>query len=321
MPDYFKSVILSKPLPQDTRDQAMAVIAKAERTMPWVGSLQGQAGLILNAGRFPVAASSTDVASDPEQQRQWKAFAAGYANVANLVIKGEMAAAKTEGARLEAATDFWNTVYRIDVAVATLGISELWAKLQDLLRQYKEAKTATVQSLTLSAVIARDPKYAPRIPAAAKQGLLEAELRDIDAAAAAQLGPLATQPEVRQAAGLGVVPAFVAPIAYSVLAAIIAGFATYAVARVIALKEKAADYAQEILRGREAIDNADYANGKITRDQLEASRSRNSELAEKQSEAMGSTGLGGIVKYVGIAAGLALAAVLIYKLVPKRKGA
>lgn len=323
MPDFFTNTLLSAPLSTDVRAQAMAVIARAEKAMPWAGSLQGPAALILNQGRWPMPAASADVTSAPEQQNQWKAFANAYSPITKAVLKGEMAAAKAEGVKLAANEAFWDSTYRVTLGVATLGVSELWAQLQKKLQEYRLAKAAAAQGLAKAATIVNDPKYANRIPASlsGQQKALEAELRSIDAAAVQNLGVLGSQAEVRAQAGLGAVPAFIAPVSYAVLGSVIAAFGAYAVKRIIDFKEKVADYAQDVLKAREAVDLEDYRAGRISADEYARRRTQNTKDAEAMMQAMGSSGFGDVAKYAMIAAGIVTAGILIYKLVPKRQSA
>jgi hypothetical protein len=278
------------------------------------------AAVIFNENRWPQPSASADVTGDAEQQRQWLAFGTAYAPIAKAVLKNSAAEAFAEARRLQDDAAFWDKTYRVTAAVATLGVSELWTKLQGLLTQYREARTAAAKLLAIAASTTREPKYANRVALTSQQSALELELRDIDTAAVQQLGPLGSQAEVRAAAGLGAVPVFVAAISIATLTAVIAGFGAYAVNRIVTFKEKVADYAQAVLVAREKADREDLLAGRITPEEAARRRKENDQAAVDANNAAGFA-IGGALKYVAIGAGLILAAVLAYKLIPKRKSA
>lgn len=326
MPDFFQPVVLSAPIPQDVRDAANRVFMRAQYAMPWVGSLQGQAGLIFNAGKWPNAASSTDVSSDPTQQQQWLQFRNAYAPLTNAVLRREMEVAKAEGAKLEANVAFWENVRRATAAVATLGLSEAWDALVEKLHDFRAARQATAASIAEIQKTATDPRYASRIPqAAAALTALRAQQAELDAGTIRALGPLASYSEAKAEAGLsGPAPmppglqVALAAIGAATILGITAGL-TYWVKRQYDTKDQANANAQDILKARDQVDLEDYRAGKITRTQYEASRDRNVAAANTLNAQQGSVSLfsgPGIV--LGVAA---VAAILIGVAIYRRKRA
>lgn len=309
MPTFFQSFALTKPVTQEARNAAMAVISQAERTLGWTGSLQGQAGLIFNAGGWPLAASSQDVSSIPAQQAQWLQFRNAYAPLSDAALKGEMDVARAAGEQLAANVAFWNSVYRVDAAIATAGLSEAWDSLVEHLNNFKAARAATAASIAAIQQTATDPKYATTPLGAQAKNLLAtltAQQNDIVTGATRALGPLAGYAEVKQEAGLGYPVWMGEAVAATAVVAATTAFIYYE-KRQYDLQTQANDNAQEVLKQRNAIDIAAYNAGKITLSQLNNSLDSNNKIANETAKAQGTVG-GGSMKW--ILGGLGAAAVI-----------
>jgi hypothetical protein len=338
MPDFFTTLLLSTPLPQATRDQAMAVIQRAERAMPWVGSLQGPAGLIFNQGRWPMPTPAVNVTSDAEQQRQWKAFVDAYSPITKAVAKGAMADALAEGQRLQANEAFWNTVYRVDLALATTGLSEvgrLWDTLKGKMSELKAARAATKVALDATRAAVTDPKYAAALASQQAQlAQLEAANAQVGAEALSSLGPIANISGVKEDLGLAGVedvakaavpwltPAklVAAGIAAGVLVAITAAFIVH-VNRQAEIQKQANQLASDTLTRRDAVNEQLFREGKLTATQYAQQQEQNAKDVAVVRQANEQASLGSnLGKYLGIAAVVAGVGLAIYFIMKGRRG-
>lgn len=316
----------------------MAVIQRAERAMPWVGSLQGPAGLLFNQGRWPMPTPAVNVTSDAEQQRQWKAFADAYSPISKAVLKGAMADALAEGQRLAANEAFWNTVYRVDLALATTGLSEvgrLWDTLKGKMSELKAARAATKVALDTTRAAVADPKYATALASQQAQlAQLESANAQVGAEALSSLGPIANISGVKEDLGLAGVedvakaavpwltPAklVAAGIAAGVLVAITAAFITH-VNRQAEIQKQANQLASDTLARKDAIAKDLLEKKVITVDEYQNQLHQNAEdtaTVRKANEQAGfGSNLGKYIGYGAIAVGLGLA---IYFIMKGRRG-
>jgi hypothetical protein len=360
MPDFFNSVLLSAPLPVDTRAQAMSVIATAERHMPWAGSLQGPAALIFNSGnRWPTTNIPEAVTSNPEQQRQWKAFVDAFSPMTKAVLKGEMAAAKAEGERLAFNTSFWDTTYRATAGVASMGLSEvssLWSKLQEKLTQLKNDRLATKVSLEAVRNAVNDPSMAASLgDVKAQLAQLDAQQAQIGVGATSALGPLAGIAGAREDIGLSGYPGLsgysrraglegvsnligmakgvgsrampwmtpaklvVAAIGVTVLIAVISAIDTW-VSKQAEVKMQANRLATETLARKDQTAEQLLRDKIITVDQYKALLKANAEdTSAVRTANEGASFSGNMGKYLGIALGVAAIGAAIYFIAKSRK--
>lgn len=145
---YSSGTLLSTPIAQNVRDAVNAVIVQAMKAMPWTGGqLQGEAALIMNDNRIPVLDPNSSAVDDDTKAAQWKEFRAAFSKVVAPAYKNEQQALAIEGQNLAANTAFWDRVYRINLAVATVGFSELaqvvkdkWAELQARIQEWSDTK-------------------------------------------------------------------------------------------------------------------------------------------------------------------------------------
>jgi hypothetical protein len=360
MPDFFNSVLLSAPLPVDTRAQAMSVIATAERNMPWAGSLQGPASLILNSGnRWPTANIPEAVTSDPEQQRQWKAFVDAYSPMTKAVLKGEMAAAKAEGERLAANVSFWDTTYRATAGVASMGLSEvarLWSQLQEKLTQLKNDRLAAKVALEAVRKAVNDPVSGPGLAdVRAQLAQLDAQQTQIGIGATSALGPIGSITGVKEDVGLSgyaglsgysrraglegvsnllgmakgvgskampwMTPAklIAAAIGVTVLIAVISAIDTW-VSKQAEVKMQANRLAMETLARKDLSAEQLFRDGKITASQYQSLLKENAvDVAAVRTANEGASFSGNMGKYLGITLGIAAIGAAIYFIAKSRK--
>lgn len=327
MADYFTNVLLTTPVTQDVRDQATAIISRAQQTMPWVGGLVGQAGLLFNQGRWPMPMNAADVTSDPAQQQQWKTFADAFSPMTKAVLKGAMADAKAEGVKLAADVAFWNTVARVDTAVATLGVSEaegLWNDLKAKLNQLRDDRNATAVSLNAVRAAVNSPTAGPEVVAAKAQlAALDASQAQITAGAQQALGPLANIAQVKTEAGLGVLPVWLiaAGVSAAILTAAIAAIAIWC-DKQAEVKEQAAQLAMDTLSKKDDYFKQLYADKKITFEQLQTALKNDAQEVSKVAAANNEAGFGAnLGKYLGIGLGVAAIGAAIYFIAKGRKSA
>lgn len=309
----FSTITLSKPIPPNLREAINAVLMAGQNAMPWSNGMQGEAALIMNNGSWPVPLIETDFLSDPLQQAQWRKFRTAYQPTTAAVLRGEMDAAASASAAAAANVAFWDDVYRTTLAVATLGLSEAWAKLTATLNQYRSSRAATLASIQTIEQTLNDPAYAATHAQAQNYvAQLRSKLADNDNGVRGALGPLASKDEVKQEAGLGF-PAWLGAVGAGVVLAIVAALGLW-ITRAYDLQEQANSNAQEILRMRQTVIDSLATTGKITPEQYQNANNQNSNLAVMQSTAQGkaSMGLGtGSLVAIGVGA-LALIGGLIW---------
>jgi hypothetical protein len=149
MTDFFRPVILSARADNTIVAAVQQILVRAQQVLPWLPNLTSEAVSLFYASppKYP-ALNVTPEGLDDTQQKQWKLVWDKMAPISSKVMRGEMQAAALDGQKLAADTAFWDTVYRVDMAVATVGLSEVepivkekWAELQGRIREWDDTRT------------------------------------------------------------------------------------------------------------------------------------------------------------------------------------
>ncbi len=306
----FLTIALQTPIPQNLRDAANVVILRAQQAMPWAGSLQAQASMLMNMGSWPTPTIASDVTSDPNQTAQWNQFRAAYLPITGAIARGQYQAAAGTAATLAANLAFWDSIAAVahaatfQFSAAADDAQSAWDNLRFALNRYQASAKGVQTSLDILRQTAADPILGPKLPQAAQYAAtIASQQSSIASALLRALGPLATDPTVKSEAGLGVIPAAVAIAGASAVGAI-AIAVTVIVSQMVGLKEQANTYAQEILRGREAVNNQLLKSGQITPATWQSNNDKNSAAYNAAAKAGGSFDMG-TAGWVAIGVGLA----------------
>lgn len=205
MSDFIIPLVLSAPLDNPVVAAIQQVFIKAQEICPWLPNLSGESADLLynDPPQFP-RLNPNPSGLTTNQQKQWSMIWKAMQPIASNVVKGEQQRAQDDSRNLAANTSFWDSVYRIDLAVATVGLSEVapiveekWAELKDRMSEWKETRAWAVR-------IANDP----RCPAD-KSAQVMAKLAELDGTISGKITSMIAQiPEfsgpVRQE-GLGAI--------------------------------------------------------------------------------------------------------------------
>lgn len=206
MSDFFQPLALSAPIENSVVAAFQAVLIKAQQTLPWLPNLTAESADLFyqDPPKFPKLNLTPDEGLTETQQAQWKEVWKATTPIVNKVLKGELQQVQQDSVRLAANEAFWNTVYRIDMAIATVGFSEVapiveekWIELRARLKEWKETRAWAER-------IATDP----RCPAD-KAEKLRAKLTEFDNSIGSKItGTIAQIPGFRepfQQEGLGAI--------------------------------------------------------------------------------------------------------------------
>jgi hypothetical protein len=227
---YSNAVVLTSPVTQSLRDALNAIFNSAMKAMPWVGGgVQGEAALIMNEGKLPILARDLDLADTDTKKAQWTEFWNAYSKTISPALKSEQQVLAAQGRALAANTAFWDKVYRINLAVATVGMSELaqvvkdkWAELQDRVQEWHDTREWIKR-------IASSPECPPE-----KSQQLLAKLAEMDSSVSGKITDLTSKvpglaPSLKAEQGLGIIPVL------SALASVPTAVSIAAIVGVIAL--------------------------------------------------------------------------------------
>lgn len=305
------TVALAAPIDDANRDVVMRLFQKMATVMPWITyDPVGTAALALNQQSYPYPAQSIPNPpvwlSNVDRLEIWNSIAKEFVPITQAILSSQLQQARVAGEALDRNVAFWNAISRYSGADA---VQKAWDDLWSAIAAFKAQRTATRAVLDVTKPIIA--QYGPRIPAALiqKNSTLEAQYVSLSNNAAAALAPLGAS--ARSAAGLGVAPLIIAGIAASAVVAITAS--VWAIAHEFAtVQEQANSNAQEILKAREAADQADFSTGKITNEQLVQRRTSNVNDATKLVDAEGAAAVGGALGKAGfgVAAGIGALALL-----------
>jgi hypothetical protein len=149
MTDFFRPVILSARADSTIVSAVQQILVKAQQVLPWLPNLTGEAISLFYGSppKYP-ALNVTPEGLDSTQQKQWKLVWDAIAPISTKVIRGEMQAAAIDGANLASNTAFWDTVYRADAAIATVGMSEVapiveekWNELRGRIKEWDDTRS------------------------------------------------------------------------------------------------------------------------------------------------------------------------------------
>lgn len=213
MSDFFLPVIVSARIDNPTISAYQQVLIRAQQTLSWLPNLTGEASSMFfgSPPKFP-RLNREPAGLTEAQQRQWVMVWDAMQPLTSNVLRGELQLAKIEGDKLASNTAFWDTVYRVDLGIATVGASEVlpavkekWSELQ--------AKTKEWQKIRQWALdIAAHPDCPP-----AKAEQVRARIAELDSSIGAKIASLTAQlPGFKdgvQQEGLGALPAIIGSIA------------------------------------------------------------------------------------------------------------
>lgn len=137
----------------------MAFMRQAHSALPFAPPAMAMAAqMMLSVDRLPVMVTEPETAwwaiRSNAQRAAWKEVVQRYRNVVAPIYKKELAVAKAAVEKANADANFWATVRRTTVAVATMGLSELvpavqakWEELQTKLAEYKSTRESAVREM------------------------------------------------------------------------------------------------------------------------------------------------------------------------------
>lgn len=149
MSDFFRPMALSVPIENSVVAAFQAVLIKAQQTLPWLPNLSAESANLFygTPPKFPLLNSVPDEGLTETQQAQWKEVWKATAPIAKKVLIGELQQVQQDSIKLAANEAFWNMVYRIDMAIATVGLSEVapiveekWIELKARLKEWKDTR-------------------------------------------------------------------------------------------------------------------------------------------------------------------------------------
>lgn len=149
MTDFFRPVVLSARADNTVIAAVQQVLIKAQQVMPWLPNLTGEAVSLFygSPAKYPNL-NVIPEGLEENQQKQWKLVWDAMQPISSKVLRGEMQSAAIDGAALAANTAFWDTVYRVDMAVATVGLSEVapiveekWKELRGRIKEWDDTRS------------------------------------------------------------------------------------------------------------------------------------------------------------------------------------
>jgi hypothetical protein len=210
MTDFFRPVVLSDRADNTVVAAMQQILIKAQQVLPWLPNLTSEAVSLFYASppKYP-ALNVTPEGLDDAQQKQWKLIWDAVSPITSKVVRGEMQVAALDGQRLASNTAFWDTVYRVDLAVATVGLSEVepivkekWGEMQGRIKEWDDTRSWALR-------IASHKDCPPEKAAQIRQ-----KIEELDGSISGKITSLAAQiPGMRTALkqeGLGAVAAFAA---------------------------------------------------------------------------------------------------------------
>jgi hypothetical protein len=148
MSDFFRPVILSARADSVVVAAVQQVLTKAQQVLSWLPNLTGESVSLFYGSppKYPNL-NSIPEGLDANQQKQWKLVWNAMQPISSKVLRGEMQSAAIDGAALAANTSFWDGVYRVTEAVATVGYSEVepivkekWAEMQNRITEWDDTR-------------------------------------------------------------------------------------------------------------------------------------------------------------------------------------
>jgi hypothetical protein len=149
MSDFFLPVILSARCDTPVIGTVQQILIKAQQVLTWLPNLTGESVSLFYASpaQFPRLNPTPEGLTDT-QQKQWTLVYQAMQPVTSAVMHGEMQAAKIEGDKIASNTALWDAVYRVDLAVATVGLSEVepivkekWKEMQGRIREWDDVRS------------------------------------------------------------------------------------------------------------------------------------------------------------------------------------
>ncbi len=299
------TVALAAPLDSAMRDVITRLFGKMRTAMPWITyDPVGVAILAMDQQSYPYPIQTLGTPpvwlNTIDRQQVWKEVAGEFVPVTQQVLATQIAQARVAGEALDRNVAFWNNVARYSGADA---VQKVWDDFWAAVASFRAQRDATKVALDQTAPIIS--QYGAKIPASlimTRTGLVS-KFNDLSNRASAALNPVGAQ--AKSAAGLGALPLVIAGIAAATIVTVTASI--WAIAHEFAnVQEQANGNAQEILKAREAADQADFNAGKITNEQLVVRRNDNIAAAVKLVDAEGAAAVGGAVGRAGM--GVALGA-------------
>lgn len=327
MSDFFLPVVLTTPPDNPTVAAFQAVLNKAQQTCPWLPNLAGESAALIYADaqnpRWPRLNVAPEEGLDDGQQQQWAQIVKATAPITKAAMLGEFAQVKTQAAVLANNAAFWDTVYRITLDVATLGVNEAWVAFWEAIDACKQASAAIKADLDQAAQALADTGSDADPNDVAAQENLQGTHESLIQKILGIIAPLGDQ--VRSQAGLGIAPLVIAGITAATVVAITTS--VWAVAHeLVGVQTQANDHAQAVLEHQQAINDKLLADGQITPEQWQANNQQNVDMANSVTKNQGAGAVGSALGKagMGVALGigaLALGAVALMYFMKKKPGA
>lgn len=148
MSDFFLPFIVSARIDNPVIAAFQQVLIKAQQTMPWLPNLTGESVSMFYGApaKYPALNFKPEGLTD-DQMKQWQMVWKAMQPISSGVMRGEMQAAQIEGTRLAQDAAFWDSVHRVTLAVATVGLSEVapiveekWKELRATMTEWKKTR-------------------------------------------------------------------------------------------------------------------------------------------------------------------------------------
>ncbi len=315
-----KTVALAAPADQGLRDVVLRLFGRLNTAMPWLPyQAVGIATVALDQQSYPFPLLSVTNPpawlSTPDHLEVWRQVAGQFTPLTQSVLAGQMQQAQAQGVVLDRNVAFWDAVAKYSGSDA---LQSVWDDLWRAVASFKAQREATKLALdTAQGIIA---SYGVRVPAdlTLTHSSLIGQYNALSTRAQTALAPLGAQ--AKAAAGLGIAPLVIAGIATASIITITASIWAIA-AEFTSVQRQANANAQALLQWRESADQADFAAGKITNDQLMLRRGENINAAKTLVDSEGAAAVGagfgkagvGIAAAVGAIGLVGLAAYLLMR--------